>query len=275
MSRYNLTIARPNGFLHSSAFIEVRDSLAWALTELGHEVNCSENHLVWRDSSHPATTNILFGTETLAGTELIPDNTIIYNLEQPTHPKMDTVRRMIKGRQVWDFSQRNVEAWKKAGYDAHWVPVAYTPYLTRIPPAKTQPIDVLFYGWLTVRRMAMKAQLEKIGLKPVFTDSAYGGGRDYLIAHSKVVLNVHHDGRDMTEIVRLSYLLANHKAVISESASDDADYDLGLSLWSYEGLAQACHMAVRNDYLRQRLERETFKRFSKDKLIDHLKRVLR
>jgi hypothetical protein len=277
MTRYNLTIARPEGFLHSSAFIEIRDSLGWALTELGHEANCAENYLSAQD------TNIVFGAETLAPGQQFPRadrlRLIIYNLEQPTHPRMDEVRRLARDHQIWDFSQRNVEAWKAAGYDARWVPVAYTPHLSRIPQGR-QDIDVFFAGWLTPRRLELKRRLEELdkdkNWKIVFSDSCYGGGRDNLIGRSKLCLNVHHDGRNMTEIVRLAYLLANHKAVISETSSDDADYKhLSLSLWSYDQLPHAVRLAVYDPNLRFRMEQQGFQKFSRDKLVDHLKRVLR
>jgi len=243
LARFNLCSIRPRGFLHASAFTEVKDSLAWALTALGHETMLTENTF-----SNGQSRNIIFGAELLSPESQIPDNSIIFNYEQPTHPRMESVRKLAKGHQVWDFSIRNVERWKSDGYDVRHVPVGYTPNLTRIPKLE-QDIDVLFYGWMTPRRIKIISDLKVAGLNVVATDSAYGGGRDNLIARSKVVLNVHHDGRDMFEIVRVSYLMANSKCVVSEQSSDEDGYgDLlwGIGRSPYGGIVDACVRYARN-----------------------------
>ena len=50
--------------------------------------------------------------------------------------------------------------------------------------------------------------------------NAYGGKRDALIARAKVVLNIHYYAAQVFEIVRVSYLLANSKAVVTEIGPD-------------------------------------------------------
>jgi predicted O-methyltransferase YrrM len=249
---YNLTIIRPRGFLHSSAFFEVRDSLSWALTALGHSVNVTEN---WIDSTD---TNIIFGAELLAPNQpqALPPGSVLYNLEQPSHPNLEKVKQTVLGSKckVWDYSKTNVEMWRQLGASVWHVPIGYTPNLTRIPKAETQDIDVLFLGWMTPRRVEVIQKLRDAGLNVVASDKCYGGGRDNLISRAKVCLNVHHDGRNLFEIVRVSYLLANSKTVVSETSYDmgfgagnlgeNVDIERGISTTPYESLVDACMQAT-------------------------------
>jgi predicted O-methyltransferase YrrM len=246
MAKYNITRIVPEGFLHTSAFLEVIDSLAWALSSLGHDVNVTQNWL-----SEHGETNIVFGAEVMAPFQRLPHNSIIYNLEQPSHPNMDKVRAFARGVKVWDFSASNVKDWQDRAVEAYHVPVGYTPNLTRIPKSSEQDIDVCFWGWLTPRRVALLDSLQKAGLKVYSGAACYGGGRDNIISRSKVCLNVHHDGRDMFEIVRCSYLFANSKCVISEQSVDDSDYPISRISVDYRALLDHCvtyardHGAVR------------------------------
>jgi len=236
--RFNVTRIVPNGFIHHMGFAEVQDSLAWALSSLGHEVTTTFNWL-----SESRETNIVFGAELIADWQKLPRNTIVYNLEQPSHPNMDKVRRLCQGLKVWDYSAKSTEDWKGLGFDAVHVPIGYTPNLTRIPKTENQDIDVLFVGWLTPRRVAIIEELKRYGLRVVCSATCYGGGRDNLISRAKVVLNVHHDGRDRFEIIRCSFYMANYKMVVSEFSSDDDEYsDLhnGLARTDYRALASLC-----------------------------------
>lgn len=235
--KFNISVTRPKGFLHASAFAEVVESLAWALSALGHEVTEYENWLV------SDARNILFGAELLAPGVKLPVGTIVYNLEQPTHPNIEKVRAVAKGLTVWDYSLTNVREWRRLGYDVRHVPIGYTPNLTRIPKANVEDIDVLFMGWMTPRRVAIIEQLRAAGLHVVAPAPCYGAARDQLVSRAKIILNVHHDGRELFEVVRVSYMLANSKCVVSERSADDEDYhDLsdGLYRTDVDGIVQGC-----------------------------------
>ncbi len=244
MAKYNLTTVRPKGFLHSSAFDEVKSSLAWSLTALGHDVTLTENTF-----SAGAATNILFGAELLSPASDIPPNSILYNMEQASHPNFATVGRLSRGRVLWDISARNVAHWTSLGLAAIHVPVGYTPNLTRIPKAATQDIDVFFAGWLTPRRRRLIDDLRAAGLNVFASDACYGGARDQILSRSRVCLNVHHDGRTAFELVRVSYLLANSKCVVTETSDDDADYardfDGAMEWRPYDKLVERCATLAR------------------------------
>ncbi len=252
MANFNSVILKPKGFLHTAAFEEVRSSLAWSLSALGHNSMSTDNGFA------SGATNIILGAETLPPGTQLPPGSIIFSLEQPTHPNMPIVRDIAKrsGCIVWDYNQKNLPDWQKAGITAHHVPIGYTPNLSRIPKAATQDIDVLFYGWLTPRRLAILGALHDAGLKAVFTDSSYGGGRDQLISRAKVCLNVNHDGRDLFNIVRVSFLLANSKCVVSEMASDGGDYaSLSVVVAPYDRIVKDCQAMVTDDFHRNDCEK--------------------
>src|SRR6267378_2963256 len=209
MAKFNLCTIRPKGFLHSSAFQEVKDSLAWALTALGHQAMLTENAFSAGESQ-----NILFGVELLSPQSQIPTNSIIYNFEQPSHPNLQQVRKLAQQHTVWEYSRSGVSLWGPDTRVQH-VPVGYTPNLTRIPGVVNQEIEVCFLGWMTPRRRQVIQALKAEGLNVYASDCCYGGSRDWILSRSAVCLNVHHNGRDMFEIVRVSYLLANSKCVVS------------------------------------------------------------
>jgi len=257
MAKFNVTKVAPDGFMHHQGFDDVIASVSWSLAALGHEVNVTQNWF-----AEHGETNVIFGAELMADYQRLPRNSILYHLEQPGHPHEAKVRQAARDCIVWDYSQRNTEEWKKDGYQAIHVPIGYTANLTRIPHA-TLSCDVLFVGWGTPRRLALIDELRRYGLNVYASAACYGGGRDQLISRSKVILNVHHDGRDRFEIVRASYAMANSKCVVTEVSSDDDEYqDLanGLARAPYRMLVETCrcYSASSADSERRHIEEKAF-----------------
>jgi len=196
----------------------------------------------------------------IADFQRLPPGSILLNLEQPSHPNMSKVHKLALNSNaiVWDYSQRGVEEWLLAGVSGvHHLPLGYTPNLTRIPHAEPA-WDVAFFGWLTPRRVSLIDELRKYGLNVYSSAACYGGGRDNIIARSKVCLNVHHDGRDRFEAVRVSYLMSNGKCVVSESSSDDDEYqDLrGLTVVPYRLLVDSCRSLCATSAAAERMRLE-------------------
>jgi Methyltransferase domain len=255
MSKFNITRIAQDGFLHHAAMADLQDSLAWALSSLGHTANCTLNWF----SEHNET-NIILCPEFIADFQRLPPNSIIYNLEQPGHPLTPKVKSLVRQSNaiVWDYSFRSVQSWRDEGFTrVHHVPIGYTPNLTRIPHSDPLNIDVLFFGWMTERRRAILDSLTASGLTVVSSAACYGGGRDELISRSRVCLNLHHDGRDRFEIVRCSFLMANSKCVVTEPSSDDDEYDYlssGLARVPARLLVDFVHSLVKSDSERIRME---------------------
>lgn len=257
-----LVLVRAPGNPHPSAFSEAMEFLQHSLRELGCDVDTRENEFL------PDGTNILFGSHVLPPEILpqLPSRCVVFNAEQlGSGSAFDSegYREILKRYPVWDYSARNVEklrAFLPPERIRH-VPIGYVPQLTRIEPATVQDIDVLFYGSINERRKTILEALRSAGLAMRYAYGIYGAERDQLIARAKVVVNIHFFPTKIFEIFRVSYLLANRKAVVSECSADteiDARLLEAVQPAAYEGLVEACHRLVHDHAARTRLEQDGF-----------------
>lgn len=242
------------------AYQEVIDSVVWGLRELGHTVEFGV------DTFSESATNIIFGAQMLEMDVIskLPPSTIVYNFEQvrgetTLKPPMLYAAANFK---IWDYSEGNAEAWKKLNADCRIVPVGYAEPLTRIPKAPIQDIDVLMYGAPGPDRMDAFFHLCHSGLKVVFVCGLYGKARDELIARSKLIVNIHfYTAKKIFEVVRVSYLLANRKAVVADIDPEtviEEDIRAGICVAAPSMLVQECHNIVFNDARRQAIEEAGF-----------------
>jgi len=211
-----------------NAFVEVIESLQWALQELGHQCTISRN-TIDKDSR-----NIVFGWEVafqffeLLNIDLntvFPEDTILFNLEQHHGQDISKYRRLnlaAKTYEIWDYSIANIEAWNKVNpkKSVFHCPIGYSPTLEKIAQ-KSEDIDVAFIGRLDDYRFKVikdfHAHHNGIGISTFA--NVWGTTRDELISRSKILLNIS-SGNPMMfnifEIVRASYYFANRKAVVCE-----------------------------------------------------------
>jgi hypothetical protein len=207
---------------------------------------------------------------------------IIYNWEQvsPDVPWFNLAYyHQLKNAQVWDYSQKNITALNALGInDVERVTVGYCPELSEISnqpssaeTAVVQDIDVLFYGTMSQRRALVLDAIRARGLNVVSSESGQmmGEHRSAMIARAKVVLNVHYyETVGIFEIARVSYLLANHKAVVSElSPQTDIEPDIkdAIVSGSIDELPELCWQLVHDDARRTALEQKGFEIFSRRK----------
>ena len=258
---FHLSVCRPKGFLPSSSLDEVVSSVAWALSALGHSVTQLENGF-----ARAPTTNIIFYAGLMAAETRLPEGSIVYNFDSfdygPTVNLYNIVKNSL-GVEVWDYCERGVEEWKTHALAAKLVPVGYTPNLTRIPKSELEDIDVSFFGWLTPRRWRLAEDLQAVGLKVHFSNATFGAARDEIICRSKICLNVHHDQRTRFEIVRVSYLLANSKCVVSEISEDQSLYPDLCPTVHYDKLVETCRELVFDDTRRRLIESQGFEAIRK------------
>jgi hypothetical protein len=226
-----------------------------------------------------SATNIIFGGHLLP--ELLvrcPEDTIYYNLEQLRgHPQYDpygpanTVMLISTKFQIWDYSAANIEAWNKLvpKHPVKFLPIGYAPVLTRIEKAEEQDIDVLIYGSVGEQRLSVFSSLGRLfnGMSTVFACGLYGRARDSLIARSKIVLNITSFSRaKIFEIVRVSYLLANSKAVVADFSTDshiEADIAGGVVFVPIETIAETCWNLLTDEAQRIQFERRGFECISR------------
>lgn len=253
----------PAAYTHASALDEVIESFAAGMHDNGCRIYPAVNEL------RPGMDNVVFGAHLLPPHQLakLPDSVILYNFEQLSAEsawmKKDYLDALASHR-CWDYSQRNIEALKalKPAANPRHVPVGYADCLQRIEPAAVQDIDVLFYGSVNQRRRRILDALTESGLQVVELFGAYGAERDQAIARAKVVLNMHYYDSRILEAVRLSYLMSNAKAVVSECADDTEVYPHyrdGLSLVSTDNLVEACQALVADESARRQLEKNALK----------------
>lgn len=274
---YQIVIIRPLGHQHSDGFIEIAKTLMHGLKNLGYNVILTENDF------SKTNINIILGAHLLTQDMIrkIPLSSIIYNLEQFDSKSMlnSTTAHIFEMFTVWDYSKRNIEQFKKLGFknDLYYVPIGYVPELTCIPIVSTQDIDVLFYGSINPRREKILEELKQAGLNVVSVFGIYGERRDELIARAKIVINIHYYESSILEIVRISYLLANHKAVVAEcnETTEVADeLKEALALVPYEKLVETCIELVNNNETRQLYEKNGFECFSLRNESDILQNVI-
>ena len=263
---FQVVLVQPEGYVHSAAFAEVLEAVVCGLRALGADVAKTVNQLV------PGRQPIVFGANLLseANVDVLPPGTIVYNLEQIDESSSwcsPTYLRLLQSCQVWDYSARNIASLVRLGVTVKvkHVPVGYVPELTRITAAPVEDIDVLFYGSMNERRNNIISQLRQAGLNTHAVFGVYGPSRDALIARSKVVLNMHYYETNIFELVRVSYLLANRKAVVAEcNPGTEIDPDIvdAVQLAPYEGLTRACAKLVADSHSRKALSERGFSRMA-------------
>jgi len=276
MSRFQITLVRPEGFLHSEAFREVAEALQFGFRSIGHAAQIHENLF------DATATNVLLGSHLLSLQQAseVPPGSIVYNLEQLGGPSLPAqFYDMARRHCIWDYSPQNIKQWtaSSCARPPVLVPLGYVPELSRIQPSQTQDIDVLFYGSSNGRRIGILKALRDAGATVHTLFGVYGKERDELIARSKIVLNVHFYDAKIFEIVRVSYLLANSKAVVTECCPD-TEIEKGLAECvlgcPYESLVQACLSLLKNDEDRRKLESRGFQWFSQRKESEILSKAL-
>src|SRR5882724_11294934 len=247
MSRYSIWIVSPPNYIHSQAFDEVALGFNAAFRALGLEAE------IVRDSSRLGDVTIVLGCNLLSAVPVpAGKRLILFNLEQitPNSPWLtDAYLARLRRYPVWDYSEGNIAELARMGIRAEHCGIGYMPALTRIAPAP-EDIDVLFVGSVNERRITVLKQLATQGVNVEARFNIYGAERDAFVARSKIILNVHFYESRVFEIVRVSYLLANRKCVVSETGQDEAlesPLRKGVASVPYGRLTAACLQLLQNN----------------------------
>jgi len=269
-------VSPPSNPTVGGAFREVAEALHYALLALGHD-SVLTNRL---DLDERRT--IVFGANHLIHYGLeVPKKPIFYNLEQLGDDSpwmaMPEFIDLFRRYPTWDYSQANIEYLAALGLPrpTH-VPIGYVPELTRIAPAP-EDIDVLFYGAPYERRYAVLRDLHDKGLRVKWLSGVYGASRDAWIARSKIVLNIHYWEAKIFEIARVSYLLANRRAVVSERGADptlENELASGVAFADYDELVDRCVQLVGDERARRELAERGYQAFSARDQVAILDRAL-
>jgi len=274
---YAVTVVSPPGYIHSAAFREVAETVHHGLESLGHDSVLTTQTML------PGRRHIVLGSNLLPDYPLpLAEDAILYNLEQ-VDTDSDWIRPELLdllGRyEVWDYSERNAKALRELGVGAaRVVPIGYVPELTRITPVAQPDVDVLFFGSVNARRQRVIDSMRALGLRVEAVFGVYATDRDALIARSKLVLNVHFYEAKVLEMTRISYLLANRVAVLSEGSSspaEDAALAGGVAFVPYVQLAPRAAELIADSEQRRRLADRGFELMSDRPEREYLRAALR
>lgn len=258
--QYYIWVVTPPGYIHSRAFDEIAIGLKSGIFKLGFEAP------VVRNVKDIVGQAIVLGCNLIPqlGLSNIPQNLILFNLEQIQldSPWMSqSYLNILRTYPVWDYSYRNIQKLKKLGINnVTQCGIGYEPELTRIPQSE-EDIDVLLYGSLNDRRIKILKELKDNGINVVALFGAYGEERDKYIARSKIILNIHYYEARVFEIIRVSYLLANKKFVISEVGQDDdleKPFAEGIVFSTYKGLVEKCLEYLKDERSRKEISEKGF-----------------
>ncbi|SAK51309.1 glycosyltransferase family protein [Caballeronia ptereochthonis] len=275
--KFAVTVVSPPGYAHSAAFHEVAETLHYALLSLGHD------SVMTREGRLDGRRHIVLGSNLLPhyGLMLAPD-AILYNLEQVHAGSSSWITpellALLRSHIVWDYSVANARAFAALGVRVERVvPIGYVPELTRIRFAEPRDIDVLFIGSLCPRRAHVIDRMRAAGIDVIAAFGLYGRPRDRLIARARLVLNVHSRADGVLEIVRLSYLLANGCAVLSErcaDAHDEAPLAHAIAFADYDSLPERAAQLISSPTELERLARDGYAEMRSRRAADYLRAAL-
>ena len=260
--KYNVCIIKPAGYIHSGAFTELAELIAYSLEDLGYESSISLNE-TYTDSR-----NIIIGAHILDTSHIKEikscfPSTVILNTEQVTNINdhwSNSLFEWVTNFETWDYSNANINYFKKQGIaNIKYLSIGYHPKLTRIKKSEIQDIDILFYGSSNERRLQVLNKFKSSGHNVNFIFGVYGEKRDNLISRSKIVLNLHRYDFKIFEIVRVFYLMSNSKAIVAEMTPDtdiNHIYKGGFYSTDYDRIAESCNELLQNSCMREAQERK-------------------
>jgi hypothetical protein len=224
--KYHITIFKPPHPRMNimDAYLETALSVQWGFNAMAIDCSFKYNQLA------TDRRNIIFGWApmiSLLGIESIPDDSILYNLEQYSTTDITTSSLSIVCRkfQLWDYNMENVRQWTLANpkYPPFYAPVSYAPVLEVITPG-IEDFDITFIGSLGPNRSRKINEISGHASRPqvVAAQNVWGKVRDGLISRSSLMLNISEDNPKLKifEIVRTSFYLANKKLVLCEESPE-------------------------------------------------------
>ena len=262
------SLRHPSGH-HAYQLADATEAMTEGLRGLGYEVSETEGDRQLIIGGNLANAAVA---------KTIPDDSIIYNLEQAgSHHFSPEYQTLLRRCVAWDYSPGNAELMRREyGIDAKVVRHGYVPSMTRV--VKVEPeIDVLFLGALNDRRRAVLQEMVERGLRVHHTNAAYGRVRDELLAKSKMLLNVHFYDMKIMEILRIGFGCANKVAVLTQHDYDsrsEADMLVACRSAPYHLLAHTAEMLVRADRMREDAALRGFEAFQKRDMVEILREAL-
>jgi hypothetical protein len=193
--RIHPCITQPAGYVHSQGFLDQARYALHQFRRFDAELSIVKSRL--REDS----VDIILCVHLGFPADLKQRNAcVFFNLEQlgdgGASVSVDYIN-LLNRSPVIDYDNRNLAAYGRSPDDVPVVPVVpfqWPPYLASDSnlPLKDRPIDLLFFGSINARRLAVFSRIEAYGLSVSrFDHPLYGEERNHFIRQSKAVLNCH------------------------------------------------------------------------------------
>lgn len=274
---FSIIKCNPEGTPPSHGFDDAILPLFFALRALGYDTEILCNRF------NPGSRNIVFGSCIAPRRigRLMPRGSIIFNLEQiiagSKWCNKDYLSH-LNDYSVWDYSEKNITELRALGIrDITHVPLGYVPEMTRLSGSVIPQADALFYGLITDRRDALIRRITDQGVKILASQDAFGDLRDKLLAHARVTLNIHQFLPARLEVVRLGYVWANKRPVLSEwrEDSDIPDHLRAACYFApYDAVPEALERLLHDEALRRKQAEQGFAAFSSQPMAASLEKVV-
>jgi hypothetical protein len=181
---------------------------------------------------------------------------------------------------IWDYAQINIDYLKDLGINnICLLPFGFHEKMKVLNHEVKKDIDILFYGSLNDRRMKIIKDLQKLGLKVKVLYNVYGSERNRFIERAKIIININWNEQTILPEHRLSFLLNNECFIISEKPASEIpkSYQEGIVFCTYEELVTYCLFYLKPENLANTrvLAHKGYDNFSKNKMVDNLKRSLK
>lgn len=241
MSEYAIVIWPTD--ISKKVFTEIALSIQYRIIKSGYVCYIyKDTNLVESDD----VTYIILGANACINVEMkIPKNSIVVNFEQlfenaswATGPYM----KILKENQVWDYDIDNVKWLRNKGCNnIKTLTYGFSPTMIYDENIDgKEDIDVLFFGSITQRRWKILKYL-KNALPPHLNFQhiygIWGKHRDDIVRRSKIIINIHaFENHSRFEMTRISYLLSNKKAVISEPSDVEGSWKNIIDFVDYKNM---------------------------------------
>jgi tetratricopeptide (TPR) repeat protein len=195
------------------AFKEIAELLQLSFKTLRYEADISREI-----RSERGLTPIILAAHLL---DCVPDEAILWNFEQVTPEdwapwkKAGPLLASRPWRRVWEYSRAN--SLLHHSDPPVLVPLGHHPEMKRFEPMKDPPHELSFVGTPSPRRMEILDELRKRKIKiSIAHRFIYGAAKEFVMARSRALLNVHLYETGIFEQPRVAHALNNLLPVLSE-----------------------------------------------------------
>lgn len=214
---FNICIIKPENYEFSKIFMDQAIYYRYQFSKFGYSTTIQYNQL------RKDVTNFVFGA--WLGFEPSLKNVypcIFINLEQlgpdASNELSEDYINLLKTSPAIDYDQKNIQYYAEP-LSVPVAPILYAPYLTELNPIPfdKRPIDILFFGVLSKRRLLIIKRLISVGINVEYIKKpTFGEELSNLIRNSKCVLNLHAYDSSVFEQARASICLSRGTPVVSE-----------------------------------------------------------